>query len=342
MSKIPDSVIAKKIVFPKAYEVGYETRELKTAMEDNQLLIRTQYSLISPGTELAFYTDTHIARDSWAKLPISPGYNSVGEVVAVGKAVTAVSPGDQVLTFRPHADYDVTMYNPERLIKLPKGLSPKKALFARMADISMSSLIHSRIQAGTHVVVIGMGIVGNLAAQLYAIQGARSIGVDVVEQRLQIANQTGISHTVQSGDNVDLVENVKEITGGHEPDIVVEATGNPALINVALGLVRRRGQVILLGSPRGTAEIDVYRHIHSRGVSLTGAHANIKGFDGLPSSLEIIRYMLELINKGVLSVEPLITHVLRPNQAKEAYDMLLNKKESALGVILDWQSGEEL
>lgn len=338
MNPTSESIVTKKIVFPKAYDVEIQSIELKTALADNQVLVRNQYSLISPGTELAFYTDSHAARDTWAKLPISPGYASVGEVVAVGQAVNAVSPGDHVLAHCSHASYALLGYTPDRIIRIPGGLSPKKALFARMAGISMSSLIHSRIQPGMHVAIIGMGLVGNLACQLYSIQGAHPLGIDVIAQRLDIAQQCRIDRTILSGESVNLTDRVKALTGGFEPDIVVEATGNPQLINVALALVRCHGQVILLGSPRGRAEIDVYTLIHAKGVSLVGAHTNIKGMDGLPSNLETTKYVFDLIDKGTLHVEPLLSHVVPYARAKDAYDMLLNGKENAMGVILDWES----
>jgi threonine dehydrogenase-like Zn-dependent dehydrogenase len=181
-----------------------------------------------------------------------------------------------------------------------------------------------------------MGLIGNLAAQLYALQGAHPIGIDVDTERLSIANATNIANTVLSGETVDLGVAIKAWTGGAAPDIVVEATGNPQLVNTALDVVRTHGQVILLGSPRGKAEIDIYRHIHKKAVHLIGAHDNVKGIDGLPTSAELLRYTLRLIASGSLIVEPLITHVLPADQALQGYELLLNKKEGALGVILDW------
>jgi 2-desacetyl-2-hydroxyethyl bacteriochlorophyllide A dehydrogenase len=334
----------RRLVFPEACQCKIEVSEwMPSSVPNDSVLIRNDYSLISPGTELALYTGTHIDIDNplnkWAKLPFYPGYASVGEVIAVGRSIHQLQIGDKVLAIGHHADYDLIPYSEEFILPMPEQLDPRIALFARLAEISSSAILQTaRFTPGDVVVVIGMGLIGNLAAQLFALQGARVIGIDLIEQRLSVAKASNITNTVCPEQDADLNEQVKEATGGRIPDIVVEATGTPSLVNVSLDLVRRHGQVILLGSPRGTAEIDIYRQIHSKAVSLIGAHANVKGIDGLPSSAEMWRYALSLIAKGQLAVEPLITHELPADEAPSAYDMLLSRKEEALGVILNWQN----
>lgn len=339
-------VPSKQIVFPEAFRVEYETKEYNLqSIPSDGVFIRTEYSLISPGTELAFYTGTHIdlnnPKNKWAKLPFYPGYASVGEVTAVGSSIQHVNPGQKVMALGHHATYDVIPYSEESLIAVPDNIDLKLALFARLAEISSTALIHSRVQPGQSVVVIGMGLIGNLAAQLYALQGARVFGVDIDEQRLHIARETNGLTTILSKEGEDLPGKVMEKNGGHAPDVVVEATGNPALCNVALDLVREHGQVILLGSPRGSAEINIYRNIHSKGVSLIGAHGNIKGMDGLPTSAVLLRYVMDLIANRQLVIEPLISHILPYDEAPHAYDMLYQHKDHALGIILDWSASEK-
>ncbi|WP_127588341.1 zinc-dependent alcohol dehydrogenase [Paenibacillus koleovorans] len=333
-----------KVVIPEAYKCVYESAEWREdQVPADSVLIRTDYSLISPGTELAFYTGTHIDLNNpanrWAKFPFYSGYASVGEVVATGKEVgNKFQSGQKVLTLGHHATYDILPCSDEFILPLPPGIDPKAALFARLAEISMTALIHSRFREGHRVAVLGMGLIGNLAAQLYAIQGANVIGIDLEPSRLDIAHSTNISTTILSGSNVDLTVELRQAanSGGASPDIVVEATGSPSLVNVALDAVRDHGQVILLGSPRGKAEIDIYRHIHRKGVSLIGAHGNIKGIDGLPTSAELLRYVLRLIANGSLRTEPLLSHVLHWSEVQQGYELLHQRKENALGIVLDW------
>ena len=123
-----------------------------------------------------------------------------------------------------------------------------------------------------------------------------------------------------------------------EGAIVVEATGNPEVASQALQVASQMGQVILLGSPRGSAEIDLYFGLHKKGVSLIGAHAS-RQVDatqyGDDDSYEI---MLEFIADKRLKVDPLLSHKLPASQAKQGYQGLLNSQPNYLGVLLDLQT----
>ncbi|MDB5084189.1 MAG: dehydrogenase [Bacilli bacterium] len=339
------SVKCLKVLFNGPNQTAFDQFDLSTDLSEDGVLVRTQYSLISPGTELAIYTGTHIGipdpNNTFAKYPFSPGYASVGEVVAVGDAVTELQAGDMVYALGNHASYNVfSWFNRENrpIIKLPQDMAGERAVFARLAAICMTAVVQSRITIGDYVAVLGMGLIGNLAAQLYKSFGACPIGIDLVEKRLQIAKRTGIPFTIHSGERADLQHLIKNIisTSSAAPDLVVEATGVPALVNTALDLVRPMGQVILLGSTRGLVEMDAYKHIHSKGIFLTGAHEKLQGHHGLPSRLTLTRHVLDLIEKGAIVVDPLLTHKLPADKAEEGYQLLLNHKELTMGVLLDW------
>jgi NADPH:quinone reductase-like Zn-dependent oxidoreductase len=83
--------LMKKLVFPGPYQIEFQQQSLPV-ISTNQVLVATDYSLISPGTELALYTGTHTGlsnpNNSWAKYPFSPGYAIVGRVIAVGSEIT--------------------------------------------------------------------------------------------------------------------------------------------------------------------------------------------------------------------------------------------------------------
>jgi len=329
--------------FPEAFKVDAEPAAWPLAsLPDDHVLIRTAVSLISPGTELALFTGTHVElpnpANRWAKLPFFPGYASVGEVIAAGRSVCGITAGMRVLATGHHATYDCIPYAEHHVVPLPNEAIAKHVLFAKLAEIATASTVQARIAPGHLVVVFGLGLIGNLAAQLFALQGARVIGVDVVERRVAAARDVGIERTVHSTGMTEeeLAAHIEALAGGEAPHVVVEATGNPALVTPALQLVRPLGQVILLGSPRASAEIDLYRHIHSRGVSLIGAHNRIKGLEGVPAEAHTLRYVLDLIVRRQLAVEPLITHMLSWTEAARAYELLLHDKDKAIGVLLDW------
>ncbi len=113
------------------------------------------------------------------------------------------------------------------MIKLHDQDKEEKSAFIRLAGISMTAVLQSNFQIGDTAVVLGMGIIGNLAAQLFSIMGAEVIGVDVDEARLKIARETGIKNTILSGDSIDLSKSLEELTGLNKADIIVEATASP-------------------------------------------------------------------------------------------------------------------
>ena len=98
------------------------------------------------------------------------------------------------------------------------------------------------------------------------------------------------------------------------------------------------GQVILLGSPRGSAEIDLYFGLHRKGVSLIGAHASRQANAIQYGDADPHEVMLEFIASERLKVNPLLTHKLPASQAKQGYKRLLNSKSNYLGVLLDLQA----
>lgn len=337
-----------KVVFRKSFDLHYENVPLEPLKED-EVLIRTKFSLISPGTELALYTGTHVGltdpNNRYAKYPFYPGYAAVGEVVELGgklvESSSTLALGDLVYFMGRHAAYNVGSFSNERdfpVIRLNSDKDLEQVVFTRLAAITMTSIIQSNIQIGDTVAVIGMGLIGNLAAQLYALMGANVVAVDVIEQRLQIARETGITQTILSGSDVDLHKELESITGESYADIVVEATGSPKLIVPALDLAKQLGQVVALGSTRGHVDLDVYKYIHSKGINFVGAHEGLQHHPKFPSRLEISRYILRLIEQNALKLEPLITHRLSYSEAKLGYDMLLNQQEQALGVLLQWNT----
>lgn len=329
---------AQRVVFPRPWVVELQPFEFDPAdLAPDQIAIRSLYTLISPGTELACLS----GKESWAKLPFNPGYAGTGEVLAVGSGVGDCHVGDRVFTYTGHASQAKT----NRLYaRLPEGLDPRLAVFARMAAVSITSLRVSSAELGDYVAVTGLGLVGNLAAQLFRLAGCEVIGIDPSPARRALAAQCGLGLVV---DSTEALEAVTEFTRGAMCSTVCEATGFPVVIENVAQFAGKGGEVVLLGSPRGEFQADLTKflnHIHLWGncVTFKGAHEwryptveDPGGFSkhSLPRNIEIL---LRLIADGRLKVAELLTHVLPPSQCQEAYDGLRDKKEEYLGVVFDW------
>jgi threonine dehydrogenase-like Zn-dependent dehydrogenase len=320
----------QRLVFPDKNRCEVEEAQLDEKLEPNQALLKTKVTLISAGTELAMFTRSHRGFDEpdfgYAKYPFRPGYLAVSEVVA---STCSIKTGALVFTSGPHATYSREMA--DDLVPLPAGINPEHATFLGLASISMTSVRLAPARAGANVVVIGMGNVGNLCAQLYGLCGAITAGVDLSEKRLATAKSCGIDKAFCTA-NKPLTECVKEL-GPRGAEFVIEAIGSSRTISDAFKAVAERGTIVLLGSPRTKMEIDPYFDIHRTGIHIIGAHgrnvdgATIKHDKGL---------LLEWIRSGKLHVAPLITQHMPMAQGLKGFEGLRDKPDEYLGVILTY------
>ena len=307
------------------------------------MLIRTRYSLISAGTELACLAGV----EGWFGFPATPGYAAVGEVVALGAQVSDRSIGDIVYSMGGHQQYQrLDTSNPRALcVKVPDGMNLSHAVFTRMVCVAFTALRISTIELGDYVAVTGLGLVGNFAAQLAGLQGGRVIGLDLSARRVELARTCGIPHA-QVLNPATVEDDVAAITGGAGVTTLIEATGNPRALPPALPLVGRYGEVILLGTPRGAYETDlteVLRHVHLDGLgnlTFKGAHEwrypvprDAFAKHSIQRNAELA---LDLIGSGALQVAPLHTHTLKPAHAEQAYSGLKHQKDDYIGVVFDW------
>jgi L-iditol 2-dehydrogenase len=153
----------------------------------------------------------------------------------------------------------------------------------------------------------------------------KTIIIDIVEERLNFAKKLGAEETINAGKE-NLVEKVKQLTGGYGADIVIEAIGLPETWEQALKLVRKGGTVLEFGGcPPGT-EIKVGTELlHYGEVTVRGAfHATPLHF----------RKALNLIASRTIDVRPLITTKMRLEQIKEAFEILsTTKSEIKIAII---------
>lgn len=300
-----------------------------------QLLIRTHKSLISPGTERAFFLGLPNTTNTY---PQAAGYCNVGEVVAMGDQVTGWQIGDRAASKGHHAAY--VLADAATAHHLPAGLADEDAPFFNLASIALQGVRKARVELGEPVAVIGAGLIGLMALQLARLQGALpAISIDQDEGRLDFASQSGADLLLVA--NASLPQALAQATGGAGASVVIEATGHPDAIQTALACARPFGRVVLLGSTRGeTDHVNFYRDVHRKGLTLIGAHDSARPqHESTPAfwtQVEDQRVALELLARGRLNVQPYITHRFAWHDAPQAYEILRNWDRSSLGILLDW------
>lgn len=336
----------RQIIFPEPMKAVLEEVELTDApLGTGEALIKTEFSVISAGTEGAHFSGLeaqHPGRTAPLTYPIrQTGYGNLGRVLEVGPGVTQIEPGDRILTFSPHSEY--VRANVQRFaLKVPEEVDGPSGAGLRMAGVSGTLLRRATLRPGDPAVVIGLGLVGNFAAQILQISGVEVLGADVSNFRLGKAQEVGLRRWVNP-QRQSLQKVVQEWTQGKGVRLVVEAIGKPELILESIHLLRRNSELVLLGSPRARLNTDVtpfLSRIHLAGLRVVGCLEwlePIPDSDLYPYSLEdTYQKLLRWLLQGQLKIRPLITHVLSPEQCQEAYLGLQEKKEEYLGVVFDW------
>jgi len=270
--------------------------------------------------------------------PQYPGYSNAGLVAAVGGAVSQFRVGERVASRTAHASH--VLAHEDDVLKIPDGLSFDEASFFTLASIALQGVRKANVELGDSVVVLGQGLVGQLALQLAKLSGGMPvIGVDLYDPRLEFSLRHGADYVFNPG-KVYLEEEMGKATEGKGANVVIEATGSPEAISTALKLAGNYGRVILLGSTRGESTVNFYRDVHRKGVAVIGAHDSIRpkheSRHGWWTSRDDGILILKLMDKGLLRVKDLISLRMGYEEAPEAYRRIIESKETALGVILDW------
>ncbi len=328
----------QRVIWPDRAKVDIEAFELP-AIKDDEILVATECTLISPGTERAFLLGLPNARGGY---PSRPGYSNIGKVVEVGKNVSGYMIGDRVATTQGHTSHFVA--SPNRLLKVASSDAPaEEVVFFNLSAIALQGVRKARIELGEATLILGQGLIGLLALQLSKLSGAIPvIAADLTDSRLELSKSIGADHTLNPEDT-DFSERLSNATMGKGPTVVIEATGHPDAISTALAAAGWGARVVLLASTRGeTPSVNFYRDVHKKGLILYGAHNSIRprqeSSPNFWTSEDDSRLMLSLIAQKRFIVAPLISHRVPGHDAPKAYQLLMEWNPGLLGVVLQWNS----
>lgn len=317
-----------------------------------ELVIETECSIVSAGAEVANYTalDPGVwVPGSWNAYPYRPGYGAVGTVVATGAAPGGdggdYAIGDKVFAISRHAQFSVANPGKRPVLHLRHDDDAKRMVLARMASVAITAVRKSsRVSLGGSAIVVGLGLVGNFAAQLLHLSGMDVLGLDRVAHRVEMAEAVGL-HAMEVADTVD-PHDLWACFGGRGPEVVVEASGAPDAVSLAVRLAADEGDVVLLGTPRGEFRGDatmLLSEAHHRGIRLVGALEWLLPLRSGPWQSRWSLYddyivLFDLLRKGRIRTDKLVSDFVAPQQAQEAYGALARAGSSMGAVVFDWQT----
>ena len=306
-------------------------------LKDNEAIIKSEYSLISAGTELS----RAFALKQGFKYPVRPGYSTVGKIIAKGKDIKAEI-GDRVFASSPHASISRWSHTNKtqgaHIYRLPGGIDSKEATSINLALIALQGVNMSETKLGYKVGVFGLGNIGILTALLYKKLGMKVIGFDPIRERCDVAKKMGLEYTV-SENYKEEIEKISE----EGLDISVDVTGLSQVIMDCVEYTRNYGQTVLLGSPRQSYECDVtplLSKIHMKNLKVIGAFNKtvpVYPVDGSIDSMERnFKIAVDLIKNKDIEIDRLISEVIDPKDCEKAYYDLMYKRNEKNCIVYDW------
>jgi 2-desacetyl-2-hydroxyethyl bacteriochlorophyllide A dehydrogenase len=326
--------------------------------EDQQLAVdgvrvRTLYSGISAGTELTAYRGSNpYLNSSWDRerrlfvpgstsmeYPVDAwGYEEVGEVVEVGSDASGIGIGDVVWGTWGHRATVVRPAAHAAARVLPAGTNPLLGVFSQIGAIALNVVLDADIHATETVAVFGLGVPGQLVAQLARLNGARVIGVDRDPRRLQLARDLGADEVIDAGCG-DVAERIRALTGNRGADTCLEVAGHYGALHEAIRSVAYNSRVVVAGFFQGEGiglRLGEEAH-HNRpqlvvsqigGVAPAVAHR----WD----TYRLQSSFMQLAANGRLRLEELVTHIVPVDDAAKAFELLDTSPSDALQVVLEF------
>ncbi len=338
--------VLKQIVFTKAYTAEYLAVEEKSFEElnPNEVVVKTFFSTVSAGTERANFIGekaVSVFSDAEVPFPRTVGYSSAGEVVAVGAAVTKVNVGDRVVVYwGKHVNYNVV---PEtNVVKIEnEKVSYEEAALALISTFSLAAIRKVNLEIGESMLVMGLGILGQIAVMLARAAGAYPvIACDPIAERRAEALKNGADYAFDPLE-MDFTKKVRCVSGGGV-QTAVEVTGLGAGLNETLDCMARLGRVALLGCTRNSDfSVDYYHKVHGPGITLVGAHTsarpNVESYPSYYTHEDDIKAILRLCGGGRILLKNLLKETHCPQECQEVFMRLATDKNSPIGVQFDWR-----
>jgi len=321
---------------PSGYVVTVTGREMAELLDvrgepgpigPREVAGRTLATLISAGTEL---NGAYLGNN----FPATPGYAAVFEVESKGADVTGLEIGDRALCMGPHRSFQ--RVDASGAIPVPEGLAPEKAVFARLMSVSMSTLTTTTARPPQMVLTLGLGIIGYLAARVFAGCGYRVLAHDPSAERRRMARVAGLEGVLDkvTPEDPELVEKVA---------LVLECSGHEEGALTGCLVVRKRGEVVLIGTPwQQRTELAAHRITHAvfhRYVTLRSGwewelplHPAEFRTGAITGNL---RAALEWLADGRVPVDG-VYETASPRDAQTVYQDLLHARWPRLAAVFDW------
>lgn len=280
--------------------------------------------------------------------PIPLGYCNVGRVAEAGTDTPEFSVGDRVVSNGSHAEFVAVGH--QLCAHIPELVSDDEAVFVPLAAIALQGLRLAAPTIGERCCVIGLGLIGLIAVQLLRANGCKVLGVDPDPVKSALARRFGADVVDQSAGE-DVLKVAERFSSGQGIDavLVTAATDSNEPVEKAARMCRQRGRIVLIGvTGLELNRADFYQKELSFQVSCSygpGRYDEVYESRGIDYPFGLVRWteqrnfqaVLQLMDSGRLDVRPLISHRFGFDRAAAAYDLLADRAQPSLGILLEYK-----
>jgi len=276
--------------------------------------------------------------------PMPLGYSSAGIVIECGRGVQEFKPGDRVATAGPHAG--VISIGSKLCAQIPAGVSFEQAAYTSVAAIALEGVRLARVALGERVLVIGLGLVGQICIGLLKAQGCRVFGTDIDPRKLELAFRLG-ADDVALGAPIEAVKAFSD-SFGVDAAIITAATDSNQPIEFAAEACRTKGRIVLVGVAGLNLPRDPFfkKELEFTVSSSLGPGRGDPAYEEKGNDYPIgyarwtaqrnMQTVLETMAAGKLPVEKLTTHRFSIDSAAKAYDLITSRSEPFTGIVLEF------
>ena len=333
------TITATSVWFPRARAVELREETLR-GPGPGEVRVRAIASGLSHGTEMLVFrgeVPANLALDlptlagSYG-FPIKFGYSSVGRVVEVGAGV-ALTPGDVVFAHHPHQQEYVV--NASLVVRLPPRLPPEYGVFLANCETALNVVLDAHPRFGEEVAVFGQGVVGLLVTQLLNLAGARVTAVEPIALRRELALRCGAEEAVTPE---DALARIATRTNGRGADVAIEASGNGGALQLAIDAAAFQSPVVVCSwYGNKPVSLDLGSRFHRARLRLVSSQVSQLDPALAPRWDRQRRLDTALSQLGELVIAPLITHRIPFARAAEAYELVDQRPDETVQVILTYE-----
>lgn len=312
----------------------------------SQVLVQSKVTAISAGTErrMLFGRPGDI-REHAPDFPIVGGfgYLGAGVVVEVGSDVEGISPGDRVSAGRAWgAHRELLDTEASSVIRIPDSMSYLEAAASYWAVPPLAGIFATEPRLYSNAAVIGLGPLGLAGIQVLARSSRRVLGIDLIQSRIDKANDYGAIGVDAASGDLDRVI-AKEMPDG--ADVVIEASGTQPGLELALEIAAPLGRVALVGVPPPLEGVNLFWPMQHKGVKLVPlARESTQSPQGGGAGSPRATYLpdvLDMIDRGHLDIEGMTSFVVPVGHGKDLFTALHTKPDQVLGAAIAWDPEEE-